>query len=42
MTPLIGTSTAEPIPVPATDGKTHLAYELLLTNTMPGTSPSTR
>jgi hypothetical protein len=36
VTPLIGSSTADPIPVPATDGKTHIAYELLLTNTMPG------
>ena len=25
---------AAPIPVPATDGKTHLAYELALTNTL--------
>ena len=25
---------APPIPVPATDGKVHLAYELVLTNTL--------
>ncbi|MCV7225692.1 M23 family metallopeptidase [Mycolicibacterium komossense] len=36
VTPLIGSSTADPIPVPATDGKTHIVYELLLTNTLPG------
>lgn len=36
VTPLIGSSTADPIPVPATDGKTHIAYELLVTNTLPG------
>jgi hypothetical protein len=36
LTPLIGSPTADPIPVPATDGKTHIAYELLLTNTLPG------
>ncbi len=36
VTPLIGSSTADPIPVPATDGRTHIAYELLLTNSMPG------
>jgi Peptidase family M23 len=36
VTPLIGSPTADPIPVPATDGKTHIAYELLLTNTLPG------
>lgn len=35
-TPLIGSATADPIPVPATDGRTHIAYELLLTNTLPG------
>ncbi|MGV0744103.1 M23 family metallopeptidase [Mycolicibacterium sp. XJ870] len=33
-TPVIGSVLAEPIPVPATDGRTHLAYELMLTNTM--------
>jgi hypothetical protein len=36
VTPLIGATTADPIPVPATDGKTHIAYELLVTNTLPG------
>lgn len=35
-TPLIGSTTADPIPVPATDGKTHIAYEVLVTNTLPG------
>jgi Peptidase family M23 len=35
-TPLIGSVTADPVPVPATDGKTHIAYELMLTNTLPG------
>ncbi|MHC9296224.1 M23 family metallopeptidase [Mycobacterium sp. LTG2003] len=34
-TPVIGSVLAEPVPVPATDGRTHLAYELMLTNTMP-------
>src|SRR6476619_1244228 len=33
-TPLVAGSLAEPIPVPATDGKVHLAYELLLTNVL--------
>jgi hypothetical protein len=33
-TPLVGHALAEPIPVPATDGKIHLAYELLLTNVL--------
>jgi hypothetical protein len=33
-TPVIGSVVAEPIPVPATDGKVHLAYELKLTNTL--------
>jgi hypothetical protein len=32
LTPVVGSVTAAPIPVPATDGKVHLAYELLLTN----------
>ena len=36
LTPLIGATVAEPVPVPATDGRTHLAYELTLTNTLPG------
>ena len=31
-TPLVGSVIASPIPVPATDGRTHLAYELMLTN----------
>lgn len=31
-TPLIAEAVAEPVPVPATDGKTHLAYEIRLTN----------
>ena len=31
-TPIVGSVVAEPVPVPATDGKTHLAYELELTN----------
>jgi Peptidase family M23 len=34
VTPLIGSVIASPIPVPATDGKVHLAYELLLTNVL--------
>ncbi|MDG4663018.1 M23 family metallopeptidase [Mycobacterium sp. 236(2023)] len=33
-TPLVGRVLSAPIPVPTTDGKTHLAYELLLTNTL--------
>lgn len=33
-TPLLARVLAAPIPVPATDGRTHLAYELLLTNSM--------
>ena len=36
LTPLIGAALAEPVPVPATDGRTHLAYELQLTNTLSG------
>jgi hypothetical protein len=35
-TPLIGAVLAPPIPVPATDGRTHLAYELTLTNVLGG------
>jgi hypothetical protein len=35
-TPLIGSVLAPPVPVPATDGRTHLAYELMVTNTLPG------
>jgi Peptidase family M23 len=34
VTPVIGGAVGLPRPVPATDGKTHLAYELLLTNAM--------
>ena len=33
-TPVIGAVLAPPIPVAADDGKTHIAYELQLTNTM--------
>jgi hypothetical protein len=33
-TPVIGSVIADPVPVPMTDGRTHLAYELMLTNTM--------
>jgi Peptidase family M23 len=33
-TPVLGSVVAEPIPVPATDGKDHLAYELKLTNVL--------
>lgn len=32
LTPVVGSVLAAPIPLPATDGKIHLAYELLLTN----------
>lgn len=35
-TALIGTVLAEPVPVAATDGRTHLAYELRLTNATGG------
>ena len=35
-TPLIRSVLAAPIPVPATDGRTHLAYELSLTNALSG------
>ncbi|MFN8032498.1 MAG: M23 family metallopeptidase [Mycobacterium sp.] len=31
-TPVVGSVVAQPVAVPATDGKTHLAYELELTN----------
>lgn len=34
VTPLMANVIAAPIPVPATDGKTHLAYELQLTNVL--------
>ena len=33
-TPLLARAVAAPVPVPATDGRTHLAYELLLTNAL--------
>src|ERR1700693_670319 len=33
LTPIVGSVLASPMPVAATDGKTHLAYELVLTNT---------
>jgi Peptidase family M23 len=33
-TPVVGRVLAAPVPVPATDGKMHLAYELQLTNTL--------
>ncbi|MGK2867045.1 MAG: M23 family metallopeptidase [Mycobacterium sp.] len=33
-TPLLARVVAAPVPVPATDGRTHLAYELLLINSM--------
>ncbi|WKG03777.1 M23 family metallopeptidase [Mycolicibacterium sp. HK-90] len=35
VTPVVGSVLAEPVPVAATDGRTHLAYELMLTNTSP-------
>ncbi|PXX05178.1 peptidase M23-like protein [Mycolicibacterium moriokaense] len=34
VTPLLASVIAPPIPVPATDGKVHLAYELFLTNVL--------
>jgi len=33
-TPLTGSVLAPPVPVPATDGRVHLAYEVLLTNVL--------
>ena len=33
-TPVLAKVVAAPVPVPTTDGKTHLAYELELTNTL--------
>ena len=33
-TPLLASVVAAPVPVPATDGKDHLAYELQLTNAL--------
>jgi hypothetical protein len=35
LTPLLASVVAPPIPVPATDGHVHLAYELQLTNVLP-------
>jgi hypothetical protein len=35
LTPLLASAVAPPIPVPATDGHIHLAYELQLTNVLP-------
>jgi hypothetical protein len=35
-TPVIASVVAAPVPVPTTDGKKHLAYELQLTNTLDG------
>jgi hypothetical protein len=34
LTPVLAAAVAAPVPVPATDGKTHLAYELQLTNVL--------
>lgn len=34
VTPLVGSVLAAPVPVPATDGKVHLAYEVQLTNVL--------
>jgi hypothetical protein len=34
VTPILASVVAAPVPVPATDGKIHLAYELQLTNVM--------
>ena len=34
LTPLVGSAVAELVPVPATDGRIHLAYELTLSNTL--------
>lgn len=34
-TPLVGEAVTQPVPVPATDGKTHLVYEISLTNVLP-------
>ena len=34
VTPVVASVVAAPIPVPATDGKDHLAYELQLTNAL--------
>jgi hypothetical protein len=34
LSPLLASVVSQPVPVPATDGKVHLAYELLLTNSL--------
>lgn len=34
LSPVLASVVAAPVPVPATDGKTHLAYELQVTNTL--------
>lgn len=36
LTPILASVVAAPVPVPATDGTTHLAYELQLINTLGG------
>lgn len=36
VSPVIAYAVADPVPVPGTDGKDHLAYELVLTNELPG------
>lgn len=41
LTPLIGSAVADPVATPATDGRTHLAYELVLTNTLSGAATMT-
>ncbi|MGA5462254.1 peptidoglycan DD-metalloendopeptidase family protein [Mycobacterium sp. NPDC050041] len=35
VTPVLAYAVADPIPVPGTDGRDHLAYELVLTNQLP-------
>lgn len=35
-TPVLASVIAAPVPMPATDGRVHLAYELQLTNAVPG------
>ncbi|TPG25511.1 M23 family metallopeptidase [Mycolicibacterium hodleri] len=37
-TPVIASVVAAPVPVPTTDGKVHLAYEVQLTNALDGTA----
>jgi hypothetical protein len=41
VTPIVAAVIADPVPMPATDGRTHLAYELALTNAQPGTATLT-